>query len=72
MSRNRKREERLVRQWIEQGDLAPESVEQQEDSVNVPADRDKVKQRLVVLYILLGFSIVLMVVGLVLLVLQPH
>ena len=63
---------KLRRQWIEQGDLPPESVEQQEDFVNVPADRDKVKQRLVGLYVLLGFSIVIVVVGLVLLVLQPH
>ena len=72
MSSNKKREEKLVRQWIEQGDLAPESVEQQEDSVNAPTDRDKVKERLVVLYVLLGFSIVIVVVGLVLLVIQPR
>ena len=64
--------EKLRRQWIEQGDLPPEFVEQQEDLVNVPADRDKTKRRLVVLYTLLGFSIVIVVVGLVLLVLQPH
>ena len=71
MRRSRKREEKLIKQWMKHGDLPPEAVEQQEDSVNVPVEVDKAKGRLMALYILLGVAIVIVVVGVVLLLLQP-
>jgi len=72
MNDSRKREEKLLKQWKEYGDIPPESAEQQDNSENVPVDTDRKKRRLRVLYILLGFSIIILVVGLVLLFIQYY
>jgi len=72
MSDRRKREEKLIKQWKEHGYLTPESMEQQENSENVAPDKDRIKRRLRVLYILLGFGIIILVVGLVLLFIQYY
>ena len=75
MSDRKKREGKLLKQWKEHGYLTSEAVEQQENfknSENVAPDRDRIKRRLRVLYILLGFSIIILVVGLVLLFIQYY
>ena len=70
MSNSRKRAEELLKQWKEHGDLPPDSTEKQEDFENGATDRDVTKRRLRVLYILLGFSVIILVVGIVLLLLH--
>ena len=67
----RRRKEKLYRQWIEKAELPAEAIPQEEAAEEIrPKKVDKGKSRLHILYILLGVAIVLLCVGLILLVTQ--
>jgi len=59
-----RREKKLYKQWEKYANLSPEAIPQKE----TPADKDK--QRLKVLYTLLGVSIVLFCAGLILILIK--
>ena len=68
----RRRRRRLYRQWVERADLPPEAVPEGEVARDIIPKIDKDKLRLNVLnpnilYILLGASVMIFVVGLILL-----
>ena len=68
MKFGRKRvEDKLYKQWVRHGVLPPEAIPQKESPGGVPVRREKTKQGIHVLYILLGLGAVIVCVGLVLL-----
>ena len=67
---HKKGEDKLYKQWVKHGDLSPGTTPQEESPSDVSAGREKNKQGLRGLYILLGVSIFVLGAGLVLLLIQ--
>jgi len=66
----KKRKDKLYQQWEKHGELSPETIPQKDSSGDMPVGREKMKQRLLILYILLGIGIVALGAGLVLFFIQ--
>ena len=58
--------DKLYKQWVKHGDLAPESMPQKESPQEVPMGGERTGQRSRRLYILLGVAIAALCAGLVL------
>ena len=73
----KKKEEKLYQQWVEHDELSPEAIPkpEKESSEDVLVSKDKVgkdkrEQQLRILYVLFGFGIIMICLGLVLIIIQ--
>ena len=66
----KKRENELYQQWAKHSELSPETIPQKNSSGDVTLSREKMKPRLLLLYILLGVGIAALGAGLVLFFIQ--
>ena len=66
----KKREDELYQQWAKHSELSPETIPQKDTSGDMTISREKLKPRLLLLYILLGVGITALGTGLVLFFIQ--
>ena len=67
-----RRKRRLYQQWVERADLAPEAVPTEEVVEDIIPKIDTKQLRLRILYILVGFSLGVLCMGLILLIVQSR
>ncbi len=65
-----RRKRRLYQQWVDKADLAPEAVPPEEVAEDIIPKIDTKQLRLRMLYILVGFSLGILCMGLILLIVQ--
>ena len=63
-----RRRVKLYRQWVERADLPSEAVPEEELAIDIMPKIDKRQLRLPMLYMLLGASVVILLIGLILLI----
>ncbi len=64
------RKRRLLQQWVDRAGLSPDAIPPEEVVEDITPEIDRKQLRLLILYILLGFSVGILGTGLILLMVQ--